>query len=48
MGICFGLQSAGRLTAAGIWTAIVLGHASRCLLTVWRFEQGKWRSIKVD
>jgi putative MATE family efflux protein len=48
MGICFALEAAGQLSAAGIWTAIVLGHATRCTLSVWRFQQGKWRSIKVD
>ena len=28
-----------------IWLAILMGHATRCLLSVWRFEQGKWRQI---
>jgi putative MATE family efflux protein len=48
MGICFALQQMNRLEASGIWTAIVLGHATRCVLTVARFQQGKWRSIKVE
>ena len=48
LGLCFTLQQAGRLTAAGVWTAILLGHAIRCTLTVWRFEQGKWKTIRVD
>ena len=48
MGICFALQAMGQLTAAGVWTAIVIGHATRCTLTVWRFEQGKWRTIRVE
>lgn len=30
-----------------IWLAILMGHATRCLLSVWRFEQGKWRSIEL-
>jgi putative MATE family efflux protein len=47
MGLCFALQSMGRLEASGVWTAIVLGHATRCLLSTWRFQQGKWRSIRV-
>ncbi|MGH9308565.1 MAG: MATE family efflux transporter [Vicinamibacterales bacterium] len=47
MGLCFALQSMGRLEASGVWTAIVLGHATRCLLSIWRFQQGKWRSIRV-
>ena len=48
MGLCFTLQQMNRLDAAGVWTAIVLGHATRCALSVWRFEQGKWKSIRVD
>ena len=47
MGLCFALQSMGRLEAWGVWTAIVLGHATRCLLSIWRFQQGKWKSIRV-
>jgi Na+-driven multidrug efflux pump len=48
MGLCFVLQQMNKLDAAGIWTAIVLGHATRCTLSVWRFEQGKWKHIRVD
>jgi putative MATE family efflux protein len=48
MGLCFVLQQANLLDAAGIWTAIVLGHATRCILSVWRFEQGQWRHIRVE
>jgi Na+-driven multidrug efflux pump len=48
LGLCFTLQWLGRLEAAGVWTAIVLGHATRCVLTVGRFEQGLWKKIKVD
>ena len=48
IGLCFSLQQTGNLTAAGVWTAIVLGHATRCVLTVWRFEQGKWKHIRVE
>ncbi len=48
MGICFILQAMNQLTAAGVWTAIVIGHATRCTLSVWRFEQGKWRTIRVE
>jgi len=28
--------------------AIVLGHFTRCVLTVLRFRQGRWRQIKVE
>jgi len=48
MGICFALQATGNLTPAGVWTAIVVGHATRCALSVWRFQQGRWKTIKVD
>jgi putative MATE family efflux protein len=47
MGLCFALQSMGRLEASGVWTAIVLGHATRCILSIWRFQQGKWKTIRV-
>ncbi len=47
LGLCAALQASGRLTPAGIWLAIVLGHATRCTLSVVRFRQGKWRSIEV-
>jgi Na+-driven multidrug efflux pump len=48
MGICFALQATGNLTPAGVWTAIVVGHATRCALSIWRFQQGRWKTIKVD
>ena len=28
--------------------AILIGHATRCALSVIRFDQGKWRSIRVE
>ena len=48
LGICGTLQSLGRLDAAGVWSAIVLGHFTRCCLSVLRFKQGKWRHIVVE
>jgi putative MATE family efflux protein len=48
LGICFVIQQAGRLDALDIWIAILLGHATRCLLSVARFNQGRWRGIAVD
>ncbi|MBI4499606.1 MAG: MATE family efflux transporter [Gemmatimonadetes bacterium] len=48
VGLCAFLQSTGRLTPVGIWSAILLGHATRCTLSVLRFRQGKWRFIRVD
>jgi putative MATE family efflux protein len=48
IGLCATLQSMGKLEAAGVWTAILLGHCTRCVLSVIRFRQGKWRHIVVD
>lgn len=48
LGICTVLQASGGLQAAEIWSAIVAGHMTRCALTVWRFRQGKWRTIVVS
>ena len=48
LGLCSVLQSMRPLTPADIWTAILLGHMTRCALSVLRFRQGKWRGIKVD
>jgi hypothetical protein len=31
-----------------VWTAILIGHFTRCVLTVIRFRQGKWRKIVVE
>jgi putative MATE family efflux protein len=47
LGLCSVLQATGRLTPAGIWSAIVLGHITRASLSVVRFRQGKWRNIRV-
>jgi Na+-driven multidrug efflux pump len=48
LGLCFALQGAGRLTATGVWTAILFGHFTRCVLSVIRFHQGRWKSIRVE
>ena len=47
LGICLTLDRMGHLQASGVWTAILVGHMTRCLLSVLRFQQGKWRSIQV-
>jgi putative MATE family efflux protein len=47
LGICFYLQSTGRLQASGIWIAIVAGHFTRCALSAARFHQGRLKSIAV-
>jgi Na+-driven multidrug efflux pump len=48
LGICFVMQRLGTLQAIHIWIAILIGHATRCTLSVLRFDQGKWRAITVD
>ena len=48
LGICFVIQQTTRLDPIDIWIAIFVGHATRCLLSVVRFNQGKWRDIAVD
>jgi MATE family, multidrug efflux pump len=48
LGLCFILQAMRVLQPADIWLAILLGHATRCVLSVWRFRQGKWRGIRVE
>jgi putative MATE family efflux protein len=48
LGICFVIERTGTLDALDIWIAILVGHATRCALSVIRFNQGKWRSIAVD
>ena len=48
LGICFVIQQAGRLDPLDIWIAILVGHATRCALSVIRFNQGEWRAIAVD
>jgi hypothetical protein len=42
------IQRTGSLDPIDIWVAILLGHVTRCGLSVARFKQGKWRAIKVD
>jgi putative MATE family efflux protein len=48
LGICFVVQRLGELDAMHIWVAILVGHVTRCALNVIRFNQGKWRTIKVE
>jgi putative MATE family efflux protein len=47
LGICAALQAARGLTAGDIWLAIVVGHMTRCTLSVARFRLEKWRAIQV-
>ena len=48
LGICFVVQQTSTLDPIDIWVAILIGHATRCALSVWRFNQGQWRHIAVD
>lgn len=41
------LQAGRPLVPSDVWLAIVIGHATRCFLSVARFRQGKWRRITV-
>jgi putative MATE family efflux protein len=48
LGICFVIKETGTLDPIDIWLAILAGHATRCILSVVRFRQGKWRAISVE
>ena len=48
LGLCTLFQATRGLRPTDIWTAILLGHITRCALSVLRFRQGKWRTIKVE
>jgi putative efflux protein, MATE family len=48
LGICFVVKQVGTLEPMHIWLAILAGHVTRCVLSLVRFSQGNWRSIKVD
>ena len=48
LGICAAIKELGTLQPIHIWIAILVGHATRCGLSVLRFNQGKWRTIAVD
>jgi putative MATE family efflux protein len=47
LGYCAYFQATRGLQPADIWLAIVLGHMTRCVLSVLRFQQGKWQQIEV-
>jgi putative MATE family efflux protein len=48
LGLCTIFQAMGRLEPTTIWSAVVIGHVTRCVLSVARFRQQKWRNIRVD
>ena len=48
LGICFIIKETSHLDPIDIWIAILVGHITRCTLSVLRFNQGQWRRIRVD
>jgi Na+-driven multidrug efflux pump len=48
LGICFVIKQTSTLDPIDIWISILIGHATRCTLSVVRFNQGKWRDIVVE
>ncbi|HSE19661.1 MAG TPA: MATE family efflux transporter [Pyrinomonadaceae bacterium] len=48
LGTCLVIKAIGTLDPIDIWLAILAGHATRCVLSIVRFRQGKWRTISVE
>jgi putative MATE family efflux protein len=48
LGICFTAEAMGALQSTTVWTAILVGHFTRCVLSVAWFQQGHWRKIAVE
>jgi Na+-driven multidrug efflux pump len=48
LGICFAIKEFDTLEPLHVWLAILAGHVTRCVLSLARFSQGKWRGINVD
>jgi putative MATE family efflux protein len=48
IGLCTLFQAQSGLEPGEIWFSIVAGHLTRCVMSVVRFRQGKWRHIAVD
>ena len=48
IGLCMVFQATTGLEAGYIWMAILVGHVTRCGLSVVRFRQQKWLGIAVD
>lgn len=45
LGICSLLQASAALEPSDIWLAILAGHATRALLSMGRFHQGRWKGM---
>jgi putative MATE family efflux protein len=48
LGACFTISRFTTLEPIQIWFAILAGHMTRCGLSVLRFNQGRWRDIRVE
>jgi Na+-driven multidrug efflux pump len=48
LGLCALFQSVGTFEPSDVWLAIVVGHFMRCVLSVGRFQQGRWKNIAVE
>jgi putative MATE family efflux protein len=48
LGICFAAEQFWTLQSTTVWSAILVGHFTRCVLTVARFQQGHWSRIAVE
>ena len=48
VGVCAAIQGMRPLQPGDIWTAILIGHMTRCALSMARFRQGRWRTIRVE
>ena len=48
LGICYVFLQVGRLSTTVIWSAILIGHASRLTLSYAAFLHGGWKNIKVE
>jgi putative MATE family efflux protein len=48
LSVCALFQALRGLTPGDVWLAILLGHMTRCTLSVLRFRQGRWRDIRVE
>ena len=47
LSLCAVIDAIRGLQPADIWFAVVLGHFVRCVLSIGRFRQGKWKEIEV-
>ena len=48
LGICFVIRQTATLDPIDIWLSILAGHVTRCVLSVLRFRQGRWRGIRIN